>query len=481
MPSSCYLVVKTVDVTETPIAASVTAVFSKDTTVVQTWGSSSSTVTSPAPTGVFEALIPDGVNRIHVEVTPPDPFWPATQDVTVDTTASPPTIAYVGGQGPNTDILAVHSRGTTDFNLELPFVVLQVRDATDTVNQRAAQLNARTGDYANVGTDLQPISFDVPTISKSRFGTPLINGSGSNFTLLNHSAQDIPFNGTLFFVERRTVPKLLAVVHPGWPPPESLEDAVKTPIPFHLFFPPVAPWVDTYPYGAKYLDFAYRYLLVNYDQIGHAMLYQNVADSQKVVFVLPVPSNSGTWVGDAATQKGLWLLLQELAYFLQRKKGASWPLQEVSSVSLSCFSAGATWLAAVLAGGKGSVPDFLTQKLKNVFVFDGVPDNNSESAMQALCKSLASWFQSTAGRTDRNLRVYTAQARWFDELQKYLKLPVSATAPGGAREVDSDACTLLVAPMTFWMKINGWYSDWRSVHFSFPALFMEHAVTNSTF
>jgi hypothetical protein len=471
-----------VDVTDAPVRGAVKAVFYRYSTVVHTWGSGdgSTTDTAPAPTGVFDVLIPDGVDKIHVEVTPEAPFWPATQDVVVDITSNPPTIDYDGEQGLNTDLVAVHSLGD-DFNLELPFVILQLQDATDTVNQKAAQVNARTGDYAHVDDDQQPISFDTPTVRRTRIGTPIVNGSGTKFALLNRTSQEIGFKGSLYFVERQTVPKLIAVVHPGWPPPESLEDQVKTPIPFHFFYPPPAPWVDAYPYGAKYLDFAYRYLIAPYSKGAQGMLYQNNGDSPKTVFVLPVPSATGVWVGDTASQSGLWRLLQEVSYFLQRKKGASWPLQEVGSISLSCFSAGADHLAAVLASGKGVEPDFLEQQVKNVFVFDGVPGDNAASPMRALCRSLAAWFQNTNGRTDRNLRVYTEQARWFDELQTYLALPASEPAVGGAREADSDTCTLAVLPMAFWMKIDDLYADWRWVHFSFPALFMDHAVTNSTF
>ena len=480
MPSF-YLVVKTVDVTDTPVAATVTVVFSRDSTVLQTWGSADSTVTIPAPTGVFDALIPDGANRVHVEVSPDAPFWPAMQGVAIDTTASPPTIDYVGGQGLNTDLVAVHSRGDSDYNLELPFVIGQVRDATDTMKQKAAEVNARTGDYRNVNPTQQPLSFETPTIPKSRFATPIVNASGTGTDLLNISEQDVEFKGKLYFVERQTVPKIVAVAHPGWDPPETLADAVKTPIPFHAFYSPPPKWFDTYPYGATYLDFVYRYLLQGYLQLGHAMLYQNNADSQKTVFVFPMSHNEGEWVGDTSTQQGLYRLLLELAYFLQRKQGSTWPLQEVGSVSVSCYSAGANKLAEVMAGRKAVVPDFLTKILKNVFVFDGVPNDGDTAATKALCRSLAQWFQNSEGRTDRNLRVYTQRAIWFDELQKYLQLPVSATAPGGAREVDTDTCTLVLMPMAFWMKIDRWYWDWRSVHFSFPALFMEHAVTNSTF
>jgi hypothetical protein len=224
-------------------------------------------------------------------------------------------------------------------------------------------------------------------------------------------------------------------------------------------------------------------LLKGYPE-GHGMLYQNNAASPKVVFLLPMPHAEATWAGEVAAQTGLCRLLEEVAYFLQRKQGSPWPLQPVGSVSLSCYSNGAKMLAAAMGGGS-AVPHFLTKTLKNVFVFDGIPEGG-EDGKRAFSKSLARWFQNPEGRGDRNLRFYTRHATGFYELKKELKLAVSTEAPGGAREVETDTCTLVLMPLPFWNKVDAQRFSldldgyWR-VHFSFPALLMEHAVTNSTF
>jgi hypothetical protein len=450
-----------VDVLEAPIT-SATVTF-EGTTLIRT-----------SEQGVQEYQIPDGTPGGVVRVSAAN-FWDAEQNLSFTLASSPPTVQFNGPQAINARRLAVTSRGA-DFNLEVHFVLGQLRDAAPQVNTAATA--------AGISLALTPTA--VP-----RFATPILNPGGTQLGLLNMHSETVSAQGPLLFAERVTAPKLLAVVHPGWNNPRT-DQQRRSPNPFHLFLHPMPRWDDPYPFGVTYVDFVARYLLRRGRiPVGKAMAYQNLADTPKNVFVFPVGHAGPGWPGDLVTQSAIWRLFHELNYWLQRMRGVSFPTQPVGRSALSCFSAGAGWLASILSGARH--PEFYERVMRHICVLDGVVDRE---LVPGVCAALAKWYRG--GSQGRSLRVYTQSQAWTDTLLALLKAPIVARGPGGAREASTSSCTILHVPTSFWDNVlpfwqppwpsGNWYNYapgdpdnyWR-VHQWIPALFMEHAITNSAF
>jgi hypothetical protein len=390
-------------------------------------------------------------------------FWDAEQKVAFNLGSSPPTVRFDGNQAINVRRVAAVSRGA-DFNLEVHFVLGQLRDTTQNVLNRAS-----AGGF----------SLALTPTSVARFATPILNPGGAQFGLFHMQQQTVAPAGSLLFAERVTAPSLVAFVHPGWNNPKTDAQQV-VPIPFHMFLHPMPTWDDDYPFGPNYLFFVARYLLrARPIPSGKAMAHQNLADTLKNVFVFPVGHAGGGWPGDLVSETAVWRLFHEASFWLQRMRGVSFPRQPVGRSALSCFSAGADWLASILLGGKHK--EFHERILRNVYVFDGVVNSTTPAT---ICAALAQWLRG--GASGRGLRVYTQDARWAAALFGLIKPPIVATGPGGAREGESGFCTILHTPTRFWDSVlsldpgkdadNFWI-----VHQWIPALFMEHAVTNSSF
>ncbi len=387
--ASAFLVVKTTSVFMAPVSPQeVTAAFDEATAAPMA-------VVGP---GMCECPVPAGASRVRISIASGGDLWDAEQLLVVDTTSSPPTARFDVAQHLNTRLLAVATRGA-EFNIELHVTLGQLKDVTDSV-------------FAQAGGD--GLDLSTPPRSLLRMATPIVNPAGSGQGLFNGTAAAVTFRGRIFVAARKNTPQLIVLVHPGWNNPLTQEQA-RIPIPFHVFFHPFIPWADPYPLGRNYLWFIQRYLINDFKTAdGKAMLYQNVADTLKNVLVLPVGSHA-SWMGDLTSESALLRLLKESAFFLQRVRGVSLPTQSVGPSAMSCFSAGARWMAQIFNGPR--VREFHEKVLRDVFVFDGVFDGESGAAETAgFCAGLAKWFSEDPA--SRSLRVYTQSALWFDQLRK---------------------------------------------------------------
>ena len=449
-----WLVIKTLDVNYSPAKAdSVEASFD---------GGGFAKLTATSRKGVHEILIPSSTKKIQIQVKR-SRFWDVRQKFILDSSSTPPTLKFDGDQEINVRNVDVHSRGT-DFNTEVYVVLGQLRDAFDEVDKVAA----------NHSIDLIP----QQKHSIMRFNTPIIDPTGTGIKLLRFTKKDVtPIpTANIFFAERTADPRLIAVFHPGWNVPHPpRQNPQKIPIPYHVFFHPFIPgtWSKDYPFSHDYIDLISRYLVIPYSR-GKVMIHQNIADFPKIFFVFPVGGPGKRQMGNLNTQANMLRLLQEINYWVQRMRGASFPQQPLGRIAMSGFSAGARFLSAIFMGTKNKT--FLDKLLKHVYVFDGVLGKGTTT----FCRKLLSWHKGA--QSDRTFRVYTQNINWWNLLKPANSDPKTTIVkgPGQAKEAEGPRHTVLLARESFWRLINP-SAKYGGIHQYIPAKFMEHAVTNSKF
>ncbi len=410
---------------------------------------------SPTKTpGVLEIALPAGASFARVVLTRAG-FWPVSQDIEIDTSTRPPTAKFDGDQHLNVRGVAVHTRGS-DFNVEIDVVMGHLRDVTANV----AQINAGRHDHS------------IAPRSINRFATPILKPGGSPPDLFNVSQKTVDPHGPLLFAERTSVPKLLAVLNPGWPVIKGAR-AAHSPLHYHVFFPPAIPgtWSDDYPFGDDYLDFVARYVnrVFPPDAQGKGMAYQNNADFAKTIFVFPV-GDKKQQLRNIAGQGSLLRLLLEINYWIQRVRGVPHPRQPLGGAGISAFSRGADDIVRIMNGPRNA--RFWDKVLRMICMLDGV-----QSAAEPLRTNAVAWHRN--GQGNRHLRLYSQWPEWIAYESDY---PAATQTKGfaGSREREGDGVTLLFAPVAFWQGI--WPKiRWGAVHQVFPAWFMEHAVSKSGF
>jgi len=238
-----FLVVKTLDVNYAPpTGAKVRASFDNTAAVDLT----------PVGEGdMLEAPVPKGANNVVVFATLSG-FWDVRQKLLVDDTTSPPTLRFDGTQAINVRNLDVHSRGT-DFNVEVFVVFGHLRDADELVRDTA---------------DLNDIPLDLTPRKIHRFRTSILDPSGTAIGLLNASTKTVTPRQALFFAERITDPRLIAVAHAGFANPDRIRQT--TPMSYHMFFHPFIPgtFSGDYPLGSDYIDLISCYVVQTFDEHG---------------------------------------------------------------------------------------------------------------------------------------------------------------------------------------------------------------------
>jgi hypothetical protein len=446
-----FLVVKMLDVNYAPLGKAKARASFSNTAAVDL------TVTKTA--GVHEVQVPPGAKDVVVFVTRSG-FFDFRQKLKLDLSTSPPTASFDTRQEVNSRNIDVHTRGS-DFNIALFVVMGQLRDAADQVADVAEQHN---------------ISFALPMRKIERFATPMLNTSSGTLSQFNITEKDVTPAGKIFVAERPTTPKLISVYHPGFNNPKKGQE--KVPLHYHLFYHPPAHPKDPYPFGKGYIEIIAKYLV--HDMMttplsfGKRLLYQNIADIPKNLLVFPSGSQKEGF-GDLNSQSSVLRVLQEVNYWIQRMRGVSFPLQPVGRCALSAFSAGAGEVFSVLGGPKS--PAFFDKVLRHVYLIDPEMDAGSMKNV------LTPWFRKGAG--GRGFRIYTRSANWFSAFTG--EVPGGKTTPGnhGAKETQGTGATVLHVPMSFWQSVFPKLTDQKllgkTAHQLMPALFIEHAVTNSGF
>ena len=388
-----------------------------------------------------------------------------------------PTLAFDGLHAINVRDLEAHTRGD-DSNVVVNVVLGQLRDAR-------AQVEAV---FAAAG--------DIETITPSArlirdLGATMLAPGGKGWDRFKHVvSQGVVPDGKMFFLERPTVPKLVAVYVPANRFKIFQRDGtspVSVPIPYHVFFhPTTAGFEGVYPFARDYIDIVSRYMLRDQDFGGnHAMVNQHMIAGKRPVFVFPVGSPAAGF-GSIPRQAPLLRLLQEVNYILQRMDAIAYPTHPVGFCAASAYSQGCDALKTML---DSPFAEFDNNHLREIYGFDLFRQND----VGAVCRRLGKWFRGGADK--RKLRIYTQDFKWRTGIRANTPAGTVTTGPGSATEDEAASSTLLFNPVgTFWTGMKrevtrphpfGHFddvpADFFQVHHMHPSLFMTHALKLSSF
>ena len=359
----------------------------------------------------------------------------------------PPSLSFNGYQALNMRNLDGHTRGA-DFNVEVYAVLGHLKDATDKVK---AIMDADPTFYF---PEVKPRPIRIPATPALRDKT--LDTKPPTWERLVFEDKKVAPTGDIFYVDRVTTPRRLAIYRPASLKTHPDTDQQDEPLKYHV------------PYA------------------GHAMIYQHEAfDACKMIFVFPVGSPSSQ-MGDITTQDGMLRLLQEVNYFIQRIDGVPYPLQPVGDVALSAFSAGLRNMRKILTSPTNEL--FFNVLLKELYILDGVlsPDSGGE-LYKSFIKGLLTWWQD--GDSMKTFRLYTQTLAYYKDLKPHVTGGQETTGAANSHEIDADRATLIYVPANdFWQPIlhktsknseknyNFWY-----VHQLIPSMFMTHALEHSAF
>jgi hypothetical protein len=447
--------------------------------------------------GVLELQLPAGASRLVISVEQAG-FWPVSQSLRL-VAGRLPTVSFDGAQAINVRDLEAHTRGD-DANVVVNVVLGQVKDAqakVDAVVQQGGIFTITPG--AHFIRDLD---------------AALLDPNGKGWDRLKHKVSSgvVP-DGRMFFVERQTAPKLIAIYKPAQRFQTFQRDAtspVNLPVPYHVFFhPSTSRFEGAYPFSTKYIDLISRYMLLEQTHnVGKAMINQHVVSTKRPVFVFPVGSPTESF-GKIPRQADLLRLIQELNFWLQRMDGIAYPAHPVGLCAASAFSAGCEALRTML---QTPFPKFDEKHLREIYGFDLF----TPSDIPGMCTSLVRWFRR--GEDKRKLRIYTQDGTWRAQLQAKLSHGRTTSGPSNAFEDETVASTVLFDPLReFWNgvaaetavrpqfgrldNVPGKITDkdladvedgtvtldavklakYYEVHSMHPALFMTHALKLSSF
>lgn len=438
------LVARVVDVTGAPQPSATAYVVD---------GQQSTAMTATKQPGVFEYTLPASLTAPTLSVGAQG-FWSVTQPLGITTGADGPTASYTGKQHLNVRGLPVVNSRASGHDIVVDVVLGQLRDATAQVIAAAAEASLRM----TLGPQ------DV-----LRFNTPILKANGVGTDLLDGGPHTIDPGGPLFFAERVSAPSLIAMVNPGWPI-KTGADAGQFPLHYHVFLHPTIPasWSDDYPFGSEYLDLVSRYVIKPWSAGGKAMAYQNRAQYAKNILVFPV-GDKAKGLSAIATQASMLRFLLEINYFFQRVRGATMPRMPLGGAGISAFSSAGGYVTSILNGAQNA--RFHDKVLRFVGLFDCLGAH--ASAMRA---KLLAWHRK--GEGNRHLRIYTQKAAWQVYEQDFPS--ATKTTLAGATELEEGGFTLLYAPLPFWQQMKPNAHE-GMLHQLFPAWFMEHAVSRSSF
>ncbi len=421
--------------------------------------------------GLYEVLLPANTHKfvVHVEAKS---FWPIDQKLLLNTEPQP-TLSFDGEQAVNVLNVNSYTRGN-DYNVEIRVMPGQLRDATERVAALAKEKKIDLG--------LKKQLVDTFTLK-------LMNpqGEGPSF---NRTTKEAEPEGMLFFAEHMAVPRLYAIYRPSGiathPDPES---APTVPLKYHIFFHPfiVGNSGKDYPFDQPSIDLVWRYMLApfsdaegNNNPYWKQMIHQHEATEagKNVIFIFPIGSPTAQ-MGKLNSQKAALRLLREVNYWIQRMDGVPYPLQPVGRLALSSFSGGTYFLRAVFrADGSGTLDNYL----REVYLLDPVlatPDKvTGEADTRGLQKAVLTWWDN--GKDGKILRVYTQDAGWFATLSAASGgEPVDG--PENGREIAKESCSIVFCPADHVFTPRSPLLDFWIIHQFVPAVFLAHAVGNSSF
>jgi hypothetical protein len=429
--------------------------------------------------GTYTLSVPDGTTDIVLRVSKKD-FFDVTQRLVLKQNPGKtvPSLEYHDNkQEINVRNLRVTRLGN-DIHLDVFVVLGQLADATKRVNEEAK-------------SQTPEIDLGLKPLIVRRRGTPILDPNGTGAGAIPSTPITVIPDGKLVFVERKTVPKLVAIYLPvGWwlePNPYKEPEPGENETQYRVFFHPYITWdAGEYPYGWDYLDLIARYLLYPFENgQGKALVHQQESTRSQRVLVFPVGSH-GHQMGELNSQANMMRLLQEINYWALRMDGVRYPIHTVGACAISGFSGGIDFVTTLFMKKKDKT--FYENVLTDLYVFDGHNNQkNTGLTTSQCCRLFKKWFRQ--GGRPRTLRVYTQNVQWWNLLKDVTpagsgQKPVITPGPKhtNAKEANTTASTVLHCPWNnFWASIDKnlqpiGYND--PVHQLIPARFMEHAAAH---
>lgn len=436
-------------------------------------GASQPLAPAPGQVATFELKLPAGATKLIVGVEEKG-FWSVIQGLVVRPGPTP-VLDWDPKQEPNARSLETHKQGS-DQNLIVNLVPGHLRDG------RAAIEAAGAGMFGG----LQPVKNWVRSFGGE--GVDVLTNGATGWHRLNWlmaNKDDHPPDGRMFYLERQTTPKLLAVYVP-----KDRFGKDKGPVPYHIFFHPVADFLSrTYPFHHDWADLISRYMLFpSVWNVGKSIVNQCHVSGKRACIVFPVGSPV-EWFAGFSKQTSLLRTLQELNFFLQRAHEMPVPVQPLGKVAVSGFSRAAMVIRTMLDSPD---PVFDGQHLREVYGFDLFLDDD----VPGMCAKLRAWHRG--GADGRRLRIYTTNDGWSSRLRDLAPGAVVHRGSTNSSEERTASSTVVLAPHF------GFFGEWhreaaplgpglddidklpdpgnfKGYHGMFPAIFMNHAMKCSAF
>ncbi|MGA2575064.1 MAG: hypothetical protein ABSH24_03470 [Bryobacteraceae bacterium] len=473
---SIYLVVSVLDAYYNPLDAKRVSLQAQ----LSSHSASTTRLTSTGKTGEYKVKLTPGVNQFTINVHQ-DGFFPMHQDLMLNP-GPPPSLSYTGGiQELNARGFGGVGRTGGDWTVSVTVVLGQLQDA------RATMVSMGIG-------SIDASAYPNPVMDFS--GKNALNATGAGWNKFAHTLLgSVTPTGKMLYASGINEPKFLAIYLPPGvtvtPKPGGSVDPQKSPLNFHLFYPPwTGVLTGSYPFGPNYIDFIRRYLFF-YPFFHKEMANQQEASQAKPVFLFPIASSN---FPQGFSQTQILRLLYEVKYFVQRMDNIPYPLQPVGKCAVSGFSYGGIGVNLAITNTDSG---FHNNVLKEVYGFD-----LRQVGAQAFATKLSAWFN---GGGDRIYRIYTTANGWYQAFRSVDSSAVQNMGAGGAVEWQGARSSLVYVPgYNFWKGIQddvnsgsflapavGKYQTFsfpsadpkdpdKDVHQLMPAIFLEHALKNSS-
>jgi hypothetical protein len=436
--------------------------------------------------GQYEIQFPNGTTNFTIDVQE-DGYFPIHQALKLNP-GPPPSLSYNPIQELNARIGTGYSVRDGNFKVPIDVILGQLKDARTILNGMGIQ-------------HLDPWANPVMDFS----GTNVLNASGAGWDKFQHTLLgSVAPTGQMLYASRVTNPNFLAIYVPAGvtvTPSPGGKDPQKSPLNFHLFYPPwTGVLTGSYPFGDKFIDFIRRYLFF-YPMLHKEMVCQQEASQAKPIFIFPIGDDRPEpkagqkqpaqipW--DLGSQTSILRLLYEVKYFVQRMNKIPYPLQPIGKCAVSGFSSGGSKVYTAITNTDSQ---FNNNVLKEVYGFD-----LRQVAAQTFARTLGNWFN---GGRDRFFRIYTTVGDWSNAMQGVDRSAVQNSGSGGAVEWQGTRSSLVYVPtFNFWKGLQadvqsglflspivGQYQSFgfpsddagKEVHQLMPAVFLEHALKNSS-
>jgi hypothetical protein len=450
-----------------------------------TGGSALSVVSVP----VDACVVPDGVDIVTVVATPTqNAFHSQTVEVIVEPTG---TVTPVAAHLPYASSANAAAPGVT-LNV-VTIVVSRLRDVSDKATALLAQqpnpLRKKEKRVSSLAPDFPPATWTLPdrdAISFVDVDNPVL---GDIVATVERDLVGGDFECAVFEIGRSsTVPKWIAV---SWPL-ALLRSDDSAPTPFLLYYHPgneqnvpfgfyrgsgLSPYPENFDYAYNVL---YKFQWYTYDPVANTagskgIPFQIAVAGKDIASVIPCNIAGGNEFGEFMKADFIEAVLLDLQALMFRRAGVVTPPSSLGRTALAAFSSGNVFLGGVMASAVNRQSSFLTDTVREVYLFDP-PDGQVES-------STTTCLDWAAADQDRRIALYTRGV--FSVHDKLLGEP-APKAPyvrTGAATNHTSAVLPIATLLKTVVEKAGPRAEftWQDAHQLISALMLTHAVSVSDF